>query len=358
METCELNAPEQLLEVNDLRTHFFLHEGTVRAVDGVSFSVCCGRTLGVIGESGCGKSVTAQSILRLVPEPPGKIVGGSICLYMPAKEGEAGKVLDIAKMTAGGEEIRSVRWKEISMVFQEPMTSLSPVHTVGDQIVEAMMLHLPGMEKEQAREQAIGLLDSVGIPKADKFIDAYSYQLSGGMRQRAMVAMALSCNPRLLIADEPTTALDVTIAAQMLALLQELKADRNMAMLYISHDLAVISEVSDDVMVMYLGVAVEVAEADEVFRHPMHPYTQALWRSIPSLEGELARLEPIAGTVPGPYVVHPGCRFFARCESAMAGKCNVAEPALVEVAPGHKVRCFLYSDRAEEPRADVETAQG
>jgi peptide/nickel transport system ATP-binding protein len=220
---------------------------------------------------------------------------------------------------------------------------------VGDQITEAMVLHLPGIDRREARERAIELLSSVGIPKAEKFIDAYSYQLSGGMRQRAMVAMALSCDPRLLIADEPTTALDVTIEAQMLALLQQLKIQYQMAMLYISHELAVISEVSDDVMVMYLGVAVEIAEADEIFRAPLHPYTKALWRSIPTLEGDLSRLEPIAGTIPGPYVIHRGCRFYGRCESAMEGKCNEAEPALVEVAPGHRVRCYLYSDRAVEP---------
>jgi oligopeptide/dipeptide ABC transporter ATP-binding protein len=353
MEIFDTIQPMQLLEVQDLRTYFHLHEGTVRAVDGVSFDICCGRTLGVIGESGCGKSVTAQSILRLVPEPPGEIVEGHIRLYIPRADGTPGEVVDITSLDPTGGEMRAIRWKEIAMIFQEPMTSLSPVHTIDDQITEAMLLHLPGITKREARERAIDLLKSVGIPQADKFIDAYSYQLSGGMRQRAMIALALSCGPHLLIADEPTTALDVTIAAQILALLRQLKSDYAMAMLYISHDLAVISEVSDDVMVMYLGVAVEVAEAGEIFHHPLHPYTQALWRSIPTLKGELTRLMSIAGTVPSPYVIHKGCRFFGRCESAIPGKCNKAEPALVEVAANHKVRCFLHSD-LESPSRQIE----
>ena len=340
METSESRMPEQLLEVQDLQTYFRLHEGTVRAVDGVSFQICCGRTLGVIGESGCGKSVTAQAVLRLVPEPPGEIVGGHIFLHMPGAGGAAGEVVDIAALDPMGDEMRAIRWKEISMIFQEPMTSMSPVHTVGDQITEAMFIHLPGITKDEARDRAIELLDSVGIPKAAQFVDAYSYQLSGGMRQRAMIAMALSCGPRLLVADEPTTALDVTIEAQILELLKELQSRLQMAMMYISHDLAVISEVSDDVMVMYLGVVVEMASAAEIFERPRHPYTQALRRSIPTLEGEITRLEPIAGTLPRPYAIHKGCRFYSRCESRVEGQCDVAQPELVEVAPGHKVRCF------------------
>ena len=300
----------------------------MRAVDGVSFEVFSGRTLGVIGESGCGKSVTAQSILRLVPEPPGKIVGGRILLRRPG-ENEASAPVDIASLDATGPEMRAIRWKEIAMIFQEPMTSLSPVHTIGDQITEAMLLHFPGIDQHQSRARGIELLRSVGIPKADQFIDAYSYQLS--------------CEPRLLIADEPTTALDVTIEAQMLALLKDLQSEYKMAMLYISHDLAVISEVSDDVMVMYLGVAVEIAEAGEIFQNPLHPYTRALWRSIPLLEGEVTRLTPITGMIPGPYERRKGCRFFGRCDLAIPGQCDVEEPALVEVSPGHKVRCFRVS---------------
>jgi peptide/nickel transport system ATP-binding protein len=269
-------------------------------------------------------------------------VGGKILLRLPGEYGSSGPV-DIASLDATGPEIRAIRWKEISMIFQEPMTSLSPVHTICDQITEAMLLHLPGMDRYEARARGIDLLRAVGIPKPDQFIDAYSYQLSGGMRQRAMVAMALSCEPRLLIADEPTTALDVTIEAQMLALLKDLQSEYRMAMLYISHDLAVISEVSDDVMVMYLGVAVEIAEAAEIFENPLHPYTRALWRSIPLLDGEVTRLTPIIGTVPGPYERRKGCRFVGRCDAAIPGQCDVEEPALIEVTPGHKVRCFPVS---------------
>ena len=343
MDTSAVQASQQLLEVRDLQAYFYLHEGTVRAVDGVSFDVCCGRTLGVIGESGCGKSVTAQAILRLVPEPPGRIVGGHIWLHPPETDAAPGSVVDIVALDPTGEEMRAIRWKEIAMIFQEPMTSFSPIHTIGDQITEAMLIHLPQMTRQETRDRAIELLDSVGIPKADQLVDAYSYQLSGGMRQRAMIAMALSCGPRLLIADEPTTALDVTIEAQILALLKELKSRLQMAMMYISHDLAVISEVSDDVMVMYLGVVVEMASAVAVFDRPLHPYTQALRRSIPTLEGEITRLTPIAGTLPRPYATHAGCRFYSRCESRTEGKCDRIPPELVEVAPGHKVRCHKYA---------------
>jgi peptide/nickel transport system ATP-binding protein len=340
MNTSAAQQLDTLLEVRGLQTYFRLHEGMVRAVDGVTFDVHSGRTLGVIGESGCGKSVTAQSILRLVPEPPGEIVGGHIYLHPQDAEGSPQDVVDIASLDPTGEEMRAIRWKEIAMIFQEPMTSMSPVHTVGDQITEAMLIHLPGISKEEARDRAIELLDSVGIPQADKFIDSYSYQLSGGMRQRAMIAMALSCGPRLLIADEPTTALDVTIEAQILMLLKELQTRLQMAMMYISHDLAVIGEVSDDVMVMYLGVVVEMGSATEIFDRPLHPYTQALRRSIPTLDGEISRLVPIAGTLPRPYAIHRGCRFYSRCESRMEGRCDVSPPELIEVEPGRKVRCF------------------
>ena len=327
-----------LLRVQDLKTQFSLYEGVVKAVDGVSFDIRQGRTLGVIGESGCGKSVTAQSIMRLTPEPPGKIVDGKMLLHLRNEGGDHVDIVDLASFAARGKEMRAIRWKEISMIFQEPMTSLSPVHTIGDQIVEAMLLHLPDMTKAMARDRAVELLGRVGIPQPDKLVDAYSYQFSGGMRQRAMIAMALSCYPQLLIADEPTTALDVTVEAQILALIKDLQIEFNMAMMYISHDLAVIGEVSDEVMVMYLGVVVEQASVDEVFDNPLHPYTRALWRSIPTIDGALSRLEPITGTLPSPYAPRGGCLFYSRCEEPK-DECRVDTPSLVEVSPGHKVRC-------------------
>ena len=328
-----------LLMVDNLKTYFELFEGTVRAVDGVSFQIRRGRTLGVIGESGCGKSVTAQSIMRLVPEPPGKIVDGEILLFSNRENSPNRDVVDIAALSTKSKEIRKIRWNEISMIFQEPMTSLSPVHTVGSQIVEAIQLHMADVSKAAARERAIELLDRVGIPQADHFVDAYSYQFSGGMRQRAMIAMALSCYPRLLIADEPTTALDVTVESQILALIKDLQAEYNMAMMYISHDLAVVGGVSDDVMVMYLGQVVENASVDEIFDSPLHPYTRALWRSIPTIDGSRSRLTPVAGTLPSPYRIHRGCRFYSRCEEAIPGKCDMVQPELVEITPGHYVRC-------------------
>jgi peptide/nickel transport system ATP-binding protein len=310
-------------------------------VDGVSFDLRQGQTLGIIGESGCGKSVTVQSIMRLVPTPPGRIAGGQILLRLPDADGQQKNVIDIAGLKPDSSELQHIRWRHVAMVFQEPMTAFSPVHTVGDQITEAMLFHNPGMTKQQARAEAIELLRSVGISRADKLIDAYSYQFSGGMRQRAMIAMALSCHPELLIADEPTTALDVTVEAQILVLIKELQKKYNMAMLYISHDLAVVGQVADDIMVMYLGMAVELASVREVFRNALHPYTQALWRSIPSVDGPLERLVPILGTLPNPYAPREGCPFYSRCEKRL-DRCQTAVPDFIEAAPGHMVRCFLY----------------
>lgn len=330
-----------LLSVIDLRTYFHLYEGVVRAVDGVSFDLRQGQTLGIIGESGCGKSVTVQSIMRLVPTPPGRIEGGQILLRLPQAEGRQAEVVDIAALKPDSTELQRIRWRHIAMIFQEPMTAFSPVHTVGNQIIEAMLFHNPGLSKSQARRETIELLKSVGIPRADKLIDAYSYQFSGGMRQRAMIAMALSCRPELLIADEPTTALDVTVEAQILALIKALQKQYNMAMLYISHDLAVVGQVADDIMVMYLGMAVELASVRKIFRNPLHPYTQALWRSIPTVDGPLTRLVPIVGTLPNPYAPRAGCPFYSRCEKRM-DRCQTAVPEYFEAEPGHKVRCFLY----------------
>ena len=331
-----------LVEVKDLRTYFHLLEGTVKAVDGVSFELYKGKTLGVIGESGCGKSVTSRSLMQLIESPPGKIEEGEINFHYYDEEGNPSHTVDIAKLKPEGKEIRKIRWKDIAMIFQEPMTSMSPVHTVFDQIDEAMRIHVPEMTKQDRRARAVELLRRVGIPKPDTMVDAYSYQLSGGMRQRAMIAMALACNPALLIADEPTTALDVTVESQILELIREIQDEYNMGIMYISHDLAVVAEMSDDIMVMYLGQVVETTDVNTIFEEPLHPYTQALWRSIPQIDGDLDRLEPIKGTIPSPYYKHTGCRFYGRCEKRIEGKCNTSFPELVEVKPGHKVRCFLY----------------
>jgi oligopeptide/dipeptide ABC transporter ATP-binding protein len=336
--TSDLRA---LVEVKDLKTHFFLHEGIVRAVDGVSFNIYEGRSLGVIGESGCGKSVTAQSMMRIVPTPPGREVGGTIQMYLP-EDGGSAEVVNVLELQAGGAKMRSIRGQQIGMIFQEPMTSLSPLHTIGNQIAENILIHEKGVTEKQAKERSIEMLGRVGIPRPQRLIDAYPHQLSGGMRQRAMIAMALICGPRLLIGDEPTTALDVTIEAQILELIKGLQADFGMALMYISHDLAVVGEMSDEIMVMYLGLVMEHSSTDEIFDNPLHPYTAALWRSIPTIEGTLERLIPISGTLPSPFAILPGCRFFSRCDRRMPGVCDASPPELKEVAPGHLVRCFLY----------------
>ena len=331
-----------LVEVQDLQTYFFLHEGTVRAVDGVSFNIYEGRSLGVIGESGCGKSVTAQSMMRIVPTPPGREVGGTIHMHLREPGSSSAEIVNVLKLSAGGAKMRSIRGQQIGMIFQEPMTSLSPLHTVGDQISENILIHEKGVSKHQARERTIEMLARVGIPRPQRLVDSYPHQLSGGMRQRAMIAMALICGPRLLIGDEPTTALDVTIEAQILDLIKKLQADFGMALMYISHDLAVVGEMSDEIMVMYLGQVMEHASTDDIFDNPLHPYTAALWRSIPTIEGKLERLIPISGTLPSPFAILPGCRFFSRCDRRIPGVCDAAPPPLKEVAPGHLVRCFLY----------------
>ncbi len=330
-----------LIEVKDLQTYFFLHEGTVRAVDGVSFNIYEGRSLGVIGESGCGKSVTAQSMMRIVPSPPGREVGGSILMYLRDGNGST-EVVDVLKLPASGSKMRAIRGQQIGMIFQEPMTSLSPLHTIGDQIAENILIHEKGVSKKEARERTIEMLGRVGIPRPQRLVDAYPHQLSGGMRQRAMIAMALICGPRLLIGDEPTTVHSFTIEAQILDLIKKLQADFGMALMYISHDLAVVGEMSDEIMVMYLGQVMEHSTTDEIFDNPLHPYTVALWRSIPTIEGKLERLVPISGSLPSPFAVLPGCRFFSRCDRRIPGVCDAAPPPLKEVLPGHLVRCFLY----------------
>jgi peptide/nickel transport system ATP-binding protein len=336
-----------LLEVNGLKTYFFLHEGIVRAVDNVTYNIRRGKTIGIIGESGCGKSVTAQSIMRIVPSPPGKIVGGEI-LFHRRQNGTA-DTIDLSKLDPRGSEIRAIRGREISMIFQEPMTSFGPMHTIGNQIMEVIQLHLEDTNKKQARDLTVELLGKVGIPKPEQRVDAYPHQLSGGMRQRAMIAMALSCRPSLLIADEPTTALDVTIQAQILDLLRQLQSEFGMAIQFITHNLGVIAEMASEVVVMYLGKIVEQASVTEIFDNPKHPYTQGLLRSIPHVDKTRPRrLATIEGVVPDPYQIPLGCPFSDRCPSFMPGVCDEAVPALDSVAPGHYVRCFLYSNKSEE----------
>ncbi|MBZ0300554.1 MAG: ABC transporter ATP-binding protein [Anaerolineae bacterium] len=328
---------EILLEVKNLRTYFMLDEGTVKAVDGVDFTVRRGTTIGIVGESGCGKSVTAMSILQLI-DKPGRIVEGEILL----NRGGADGITDLAKLSPGSMEMRMVRGDSIAMIFQEPMNSLSPVHTIGNQIIEAIELHRQ-MSKEDARNHAIEVLRLVGIPKPETRIDAYTFQLSGGMRQRAMIAMALSCNPLLLIADEPTTALDVTTQAQILELMKGLQNQMGMAVMLITHDLGVVAETCREIVVMYLGEVVEQSDVDSLFHDPKHPYTQALLRSIPRLgAGRTQQLNPIEGAVPDPFNRPTGCPFHPRCDQFMAGKCDVIHPDLIRLSDGRAVRCLLY----------------
>ena len=323
---------ERLLEVKNLKTYFFTDEGIVRAVDGVDLHIDKSETLGVVGESGCGKSVTALSIMRLIPQPPGKIVEGQI-LY---------NGLDLVTIPAN--KLRKIRGKEISMVFQEPMTSLNPVFTCGEQIAEALRLH-EGLGRRDAMDKTVEMLKVVHIPNAERRVKEYPHQLSGGMRQRVMIAMALSCSPNLLIADEPTTALDVTIQAQILELLNELKSKLKMAVMLITHDMGVIAETAQRVVVMYAAKVAEEAPVGDLFKEPLHPYTQGLLRSIPRIDlaaTEHLRLETIPGTVPTLRGdIAPGCRFAPRCPFVKS-VCTEQDPVLKEVKPGHKVSCWLY----------------
>jgi oligopeptide/dipeptide ABC transporter ATP-binding protein len=316
---------EPVLSVRNLRTSFFVEEGEVKAVDDVSFDVFQGKTLGIVGESGCGKSVTSLSIMRLLAEPPGKVVGGQI-LY---------KGRDLLKL--GAEEMRKVRGNEISMIFQEPMTSLNPVFTIGNQIGEAIELHQRGLSGKEVREKTVEALKLVGIPSPEKRIDDYPHQLSGGMRQRVMIAMALSCNPNVLIADEPTTALDVTIQAQILDLLRDLQQKVGLGLILITHDLGVVAEMAEEVLVMYAGRVVEKATAQEIFANPKMPYTRALLNSIPKLN-EKKRLEAIPGIVPNLLELPRGCRFQDRCKYVI-DECRGEEPGLRTIASAHEIRC-------------------
>src|SRR5690606_5294644 len=341
---------EPLLEVKDLRIHFFTDEGVVKAVDGVDLTIERGKTLCLVGESGCGKSVTSRAFLKII-RSTGKIVGGQM-LYHKQKADGTTEIIDIAQLDAKGKAIRDIRGKEISMIFQEPMTSLSVMHTVGNQIMEVILLH-EDVSKKEARNRTIELLRRVEIPKPERIVDEYAFRLSGGMRQRAMIAMALACNPTLLIADEPTTALDVTTQAQILKLLRSLQAQYGMAVLFITHDLGVVAEIADEVAVMYLGRIVEQSHVDAIFNDPKHPYTQALLRSIPKIAAERQQLDPIEGMVPSPFRRPTGCPFHPRCKQRMA-HCSTIEPGLTQLSDDHRVRCLLYESQYT-PEAEVVT---
>ncbi|MBM3129141.1 MAG: ABC transporter ATP-binding protein [Chloroflexi bacterium] len=331
-----------LLSVQNLKTYFLMDEGVVKAVDGVTFDVHAGQVFGIVGESGCGKSVTMKAVLRIV-EPPGKIVNGQILLNR-AKQNGASDVIDLAQLDANSKAMRDIRGAEIALIPQEPMASFSPVHTVGDQIIEAIMLH-QDVNKREARKIALQQFKDVGIPIPEQRLDEYSWQLSGGLRQRAIIAMALSCNPRLLIADEPTTAVDVTTQAQVLRLLRRLQEQRNAAIIFITHDLGVIAQMASYVMVMYLGLVMEQGSVDDIFHAPKHPYTQALLRSIPTINmTPRLNLPTISGSIPHPFNKPRGCPFHPRCEKSIAGKCDARVPALKPIGEKQLVSCFLYHD--------------
>lgn len=381
--TTRMNDDNNVIEFDDLHTYFFSDAGTVKAVNGVTFSIPAGATVGVVGESGCGKSVTSLSLMQLVQAPSGQIVSGSIrfkaCLFKRDKKGrkipvyetdENGntvldakgkpkikknalggnvyemedRVVDIAKMPT--EAMRSIRGREISMIFQEPMTSLNPVFTIGNQLDEVGYLHIEGISKQQVKKHSIDMLKMVGIADAESVYKKYPHELSGGMRQRVMIAIALLCNPKLIIADEPTTALDVTIQAQILDLLREIKHKINGSIMLITHDLGVVAEMADYVVVMYAGKVIEMGTAEDIFDHPMHPYTIGLQKSKPTVEGEVDKLYNIPGFVPNPINMPAYCYFRDRCEKCI-DKCSGAYPGYVQVSPTHKVACYLYEDKGE-----------
>lgn len=334
-----MSQPAKVLEVKNLKTHFFADEGVVKAVNGVDLTLYRGRTLGILGESGCGKSQTGFSILNLIRHP-GRIVAGSILYYRANLEDR----IDLAALDPTGEEMRRIRGGEIGMVFQEPMTSLDPLYTIGDQIIEAIVYHRT-IALSEARQIAVEMLDRVGMPQPQTTIDRYPHQLSGGMIQRAVIAMALSTGPKILIADEPTTALDVTTEAQILALMRDLQTDLQMDILFITHDLGVIAEMARDVIVMYLGEVVEACSIETLFQAPKHPYTEALLRSLPKLGQKTGeRLETIQGMVPTARNIPSGCPFHPRCSQFMPGKCDVIKPKITHIEDGHQVRCLLYED--------------
>ena len=353
---------EKLVEIKDLRVEFDVRAGIVKGVDGVSFDINRGETIGVIGESGCGKSVTARAILQMIPKP-GKIAHGEVLYHRAVKGNGQSEIVNVTQLDPDGQTIREIRGGEIGMIFQEPMSSLTPVYTAGSHINEAVSLHrlLPvskvgdqiaetiqahrHVTKQEAREIGIDMLRKVGIPKPEERVDSYPHQLSGGQRQRVMIAIALSCQPVMLIADEPTTALDVSIEAQILDIMRDMQQNANMAIMFITHNLGVIAEMAKEIVVMYMGKQVERANTVEMFYDPKHPYTRALLQSIPKIGKKTsARLASIEGMVPDPFNLPPGCVFHPRCPSFMAGKCDKIAPMWKQIAPDHWVSCLLYQE--------------
>ncbi|MGN7408913.1 ABC transporter ATP-binding protein [Sporosarcina sp. SAFN-010] len=340
-----MSERKKVLEVKDLQTTFFTDSGAIPAVDHVDFFVREGEVLGIVGESGCGKSVTSLSVMGLVPKPPGKITGGEILF-----QGN-----DLLKKSE--REMRYIRGNDIAMIFQEPMTSLNPLFTIGNQMSEAILIHEKKWSKKRARARAVEMLKLVGLPRADELIDEYPHQLSGGMRQRVMIAMALVCDPKVLIADEPTTALDVTIQAQILKLMKELNTRLDTAIMLITHDLGVVAETCERVIVMYAGQVIEEASVKKIFQDPQHPYTKGLIQSVPDMRYKKDRLYSIPGNVPKPGTIKKGCKFAARCEFAF-DRCLAEDPALIQTETGHQTRCFLYSEEGvtqDGPKAFVES---
>ena len=322
---------KEVLQVKELETTFFTDDGNIAAVDRISFSIREGEVLAIVGESGCGKSVTSLSIMGLVPSPPGKITNGQIILDNK----------DLTKLKE--KQMRAIRGQEIAMIFQEPMTSLNPLFTIGNQLTEAIRIHNKSWNKKQVRERALEIMKLVGLPRAEQLIDEYPHQLSGGMRQRVMIAMALVCNPKILIADEPTTALDVTIQAQILKLIKDLNSRLNTAVLLITHDLGVVAQTCERVIVMYAGQIVEEAPVQEIFTNSKHPYTQGLIQSVPDMRYKKSELYSIPGNVPKPGSITQGCRFAPRCPHAF-DRCRSETPALYEAAENHIARCFLLTE--------------
>lgn len=334
-----------LLSVRNLKTYFHLDEGTVKAVDGVSFDVYPGQVVGIVGESGCGKSVTMRAILRIV-DKPGRIVEGEILFRRRGRNGVLADngAIDLAKLNPNGKKMRAIRGAEIALIPQEPMAAFSPVHTIGDQMIESILLHQP-VGKRTARQLAIEMLRQVGVSMPEQRVDAYSWELSGGLRQRAIIAMALSCNPSLLIADEPTTAIDVTTQAQVLDLLRTLQEQKNTAIIFITHNLGVVAQMAEYVVVMYLGRVMETGPVDAIFHAPKHPYTRALLQSIPSVQSTPRVMLPtITGSIPHPFNRPMGCAFHPRCPDLMTGTCDRRIPALRPVGDSQHASCFLYHD--------------